>query len=214
MIKQGLAVVDVGRSTENSTRLQASDAAGRLAAYLDFWRSRGSSKHTLMGPVATIIDTLRREDASSGDLLGRAIRQHELAQQRRMEPEALAELEEGVGRVLNLVSPLKPAERLRLLTSIEWEVFYLRRRRQQERTARLRAAWHEFVRNRHGDDIQMVQRAWKRPDIATWEKLPHPWESRSATTGSLGEDARSFLSAYRSPRGTLVLEEGEGDEEP
>lgn len=208
MIKTELCVVDRGSVAEGEVQRQAGTAALPLAAYLDSWPSRGVSKHTLMGPVADILDTLRHEDASPERLLGQAMRTHELAAQWRLSAEAHAELEKGVRSLVALVQPLKPAERQRLLTAVEWEVFYHRRKRQQTYLAERNAAWQAFVRNRYGDDLDVLRRAWEQPDLRDWQRLPSPSSART-TPGQLGQDAQAFYADYRSKRSVPIVEDEE-----
>lgn len=208
MIKTELCVVDRGSATEGETQRQAATAALPLAAYLDSWPSRGVSKHTLMGPVADILDTLVRGDASPESLLGKAMRRHELAAQWRMPADAQAELEQGVRTLVDLVEPMKPAERQRLLTAVEWEVFYHRRKRQQTYLAERNAAWRAFIRNRYSDDIDTLRCTWAQPNLRDWQHLPSPSGSRTAQ-GQLGQDAQAFYVEYRSKRTVLVIDDEE-----
>jgi hypothetical protein len=209
VIKEDLCVVERGSATAGEAQRQAAIAAEPMAAYLEYWPSRGVSKHMLMGPVAIILDTLRRSDASPEQLLGRAMRAHELAAQGRMPAEAQESLEKGVRALVALVKPLKPAERVNALTAVEWEVFYHRRKRRQQYLAERDAAWQAFVRQRYADDLATIQHVWARPDLTDWRRLPSPARLRNAE-GPAGQDASAFYKELAARRTIPAVEDDEG----
>lgn len=170
--------------------------ASSFAAYLAEWRGSGSSRHALMGPVARVLDLVRRGQADFGEIMGRALRMHEMAAP-YLSPRGRQSLEQGVRDLLDVIERCPLAARRRVLEQVEYHVYYLRRMELLRRLEEIFNAWCDFVKQKYGDDIPAVQQAWGDGKYQDFAKLPFPSRRRAAEDSPLGRDIKEFLEKHK-----------------
>ena len=170
--------------------------ASSFAAYLAEWRGSGSSRHALMGPAARVLDLVRRGQADFGEIMGRALRMHEMAAP-YLSPNGRQSLEQGVRDLLDAIEGCPLAARRRVLEQVEYHVYYLRRMELLRRMEAVYNAWRDFVQQKYGGDIAAVQRAWGDSRYQDFAKLPFPSRQRAKEDSPLGQDIKEFLQKHR-----------------
>ncbi len=196
-IQRPLYVVRPERFDANELKPKIEAIASSFAAYLAEWPVRGSSRHALMGPVARVLDLVRRGQADFGEIMGRALRMHEMAAPFRSQGAARQRLEEGVRGLLDVVEGCPLAARRRVLEQVEYHVYYLRRMELLRRREAVFNAWRNFLGQKYGGDIAAVQRAWGDSKYRDFARLPFPWPRRAEEDSPLGRDVKAFLETHK-----------------
>jgi hypothetical protein len=191
-----LYVVQPERFDAKELKPKIEAIASSFAAYLAEWRGTGSSRHALMGPVARVLDLVRRGQADFGEIMGRALRMHEMAAP-YLSPGGRQSLEQGVRDLLNTIERCPLAARRRLLEQVEYHVYYLRRLASLRRMEAIYNAWCDFVKQKYGGDIAAVQRAWGDSRYQDFARLPFPSGRRAEENSPLGRDVKEFLEKHR-----------------
>ena len=194
-IQRPLYVVRPERFDANELKPRVEAIAGSFAAYLAEWRGSGSSRHALMGPVARVLDLVRRGQADFGEIMGRALRMHEMAVP-FLSADARQGLEQGVRDLLGVVENCPLAARRRVLEQVEYHVYYLRRMELLRRLEQVYDAWRDFVQQKYGD-IAAVQRAWGDSKYQDFARLPFPSRRRAGEDSPLGRDIKEFLEKHK-----------------
>lgn len=217
-IRRPLYVVRTERFDVNELKLKIEAIASSFAAYLGEWRGTGSSRHALMGPVARVLDLVRRGQADFGEIMGRALRMHEMAVP-FLSPGGRQSLENAVRDLLDVIGSYPPAARRRVLEQVEYHVYYLRRLEFLRRIEAVYNAWRAFVVQKYGGDIAAVQRAWGDSKYRDFARLPFPSRRRAEDDSPLGRDIKEFLEKHKeaaeeieeAEEGGLAPTEVEGD---
>ncbi len=196
MIRRPLYVVRPGRFDVNELKPKIESIASSFATYLAEWRGTGSSRHALMGPVDRVLDLIRRGQADFGEIMGRALRMHEMAAP-YLSPGGRQSLEQGVRDLLDAIEGCPLAARRRVLEQVEYHVYYLRRMESLRRMEAIYDAWRDFVKQKYGGDIAAVQRAWGDSKYQEFAKLPFPSRRRAEEDSPLGRDIKEFLEKHR-----------------
>ncbi|GEM_PF-716889 len=195
-IPRPLYVVRPERFNVNELKPKIEAIASSFAAYLAEWRGTGSSRHALMGPAARVLDLVRRGDADFGEIMGRALRMHEMAAP-YLSPGGRQSLEKAVRDLLDVIASCPLAARRRVLEQVEYHVYYLRRLELLRRLEKVYDAWRDFVQQQYGRDIAAVQRAWGDSKYQDFAKLPFPSRRRAEENSPLGRDVKEFLEKHR-----------------
>jgi hypothetical protein len=210
-----LYVVRPERFDVNELKPKIESIASSFAAYLTEWRGSSSSRHALMGPVARVLDLVRRGQADFGEIMGRALRMHEMAAP-YLSPGGRQSLENAVRDLLDVIERCPLAARRRVLEQVEYHVYYVRRMadlRRRKANAEIFDAWCDFVKQKYGGDIAAVQRAWGDSKYQDFAKLPFPLRQRAKEDSPLGRDVKEFLEKHREAAEELEEAE-EGGLEP
>jgi len=195
-IPRPLYVVRPERFDATALRPKIEAIASSFAAYLAEWRGTGSSRHALMGPVARVLDLVRRGQADFGEIMGRALRMHEMATP-FLSLGGRQSLEKAVRDLLGVVKVCPLAARRRVLEQVEYHVYYLRRLESLRRLEAVSKAWRDFVQQKYGDDIAAVQRAWGDSKYQDFARLPFPSRRRAGEDSPLGRDIKEFLERHK-----------------
>jgi hypothetical protein len=195
-IPRPLYVVRPERFDANELKPKIESIASSFAAYLAEWPTRGNSRHALMGPVARVLDLVRRGQADFGEIMGRALRMHEMAAP-YLSPGGRQSLEKAVRDLLDAIEGCPLAARRRMLEQVEYHVYYLRRMELLRRLEKVYDAWRDFVQQKYGGDIAAVQRAWGDSRYQDFAKLPFPSRRRAGEDSPLGRDIREFLEKHK-----------------
>jgi len=195
-IPRPLYVVRPERFDANELKPKIESIASSFAAYLAEWRGTGSSRHALMGPVARVLDLVRRGQADFGEIMGRALRMHEMATP-FLSLGGRQSLEKAVRDLLGVVEVCPLAARRRVLEQVEYHVYYLRRLESLRRLEAVSKAWRDFVQQKYGDDIAAVQRAWGDSKYQDFARLPFPSRRRAGEDSPLGRDIKEFLERHK-----------------
>lgn len=195
-IQRPLYVVRPERFDVNELKPRIEAIASSFAAYLAEWRGTGSSRHALMGPVARVLDLVRRGQADFGEIMGRALRMHEMAAP-YLSPEGRQSLEKAVRDLLDAIEGCPLAARRRVLEQVEYHVYYLRRMELLRRLEAVFNAWRDFVKQKYDGDIAAVQRAWGDSRYQDFGRLPFPSRRRAEEDSPLGRDVKEFLEKHR-----------------
>ena len=195
-IRRPLYVVRPERFDANELKPKIEAIASSFATYLDEWRGTGGSRHALMGPAARVLDLVRRGQADFGEIMGRALRMHEMAAP-YLSPGGRQSLEQGVRELLDVIDRCPLAARRRVLEQVEYHVYYLRRLEFLRRMEAVYNAWRNFVQQKYGGDIAAVQHAWGDGKYQDFAKLPFPSRRRAEENSPLGRDIREFLEKHR-----------------
>lgn len=195
-IRRPLYVVRPERFDVNELKPKIEAIASSFAAYLAEWRGTGSSRHALMGPVARVLDLVRRGQADFGEIMGRALRMHEMAAP-YLSLGGRQSLENAVRDLLDVIERCPLAARRRVLEQVEHHVYYLRRLEFLRRMEAVYNAWRNFVQQKYGGDIAAVQRAWGDSKYQDFAKLPFPSRRLVGQDSPLGRDVKEFLEKHR-----------------
>ncbi len=190
--RRPLYVVRPERFDVNELKPKIESIASSFATYLAEWRGTGSSRHALMGPVARVLDLVRRGQTDFWEIMGRALRMHEMVAP-YLSPGGRQSLEQGVRDLLGVVEGCPLAARRRVLEQVEYHVYYLRRMELLRRLEAIYNAWRDFVQHKYGGDIAAVQRAWGDSRYQDFARLPFPSRRRAGEDTPLGRDIREFL---------------------
>ncbi len=195
-IQRPLYVVRPERFDANELKPKIESIASSFATYLAEWRGTGGSRHALMGPVARVLDLVRRGQADFGEIMGRALRMHELAAP-FLGPGGRQSLETGVRDLLVVVEGCPLAVRRRVLEQVEYHVYYLRRMEFLRRLEEVYNDWRDFLERKYGGDIGAVQRAWGDSKYRDFARLPFPSRRRAEEDSPLGRDVKAFLETHQ-----------------
>lgn len=195
-IPRPLYVVRPERFDAGEMRPKIESIASSFAAYLTEWRGAGSSRHALMGPVARVLDLVRRGQSDFGEIMGRALRMHEMASP-YLSSGGRQTLEQGVRDLLGVIEDCPLAARRRVLEQVEYHVYYLRRMELLRRMEAVYNAWRDFVQEKYSGDIAAVQRAWGDSKYQDFAKLPFPSRRRAEENSPLGRDVKEFLEKHK-----------------
>jgi hypothetical protein len=195
-IQRPLYVVRPERFDVNELKPKIESIASSFAAYLAEWRGSGSSRHALMGPVARVLDLVRRGQVDFGEIMGRALRMHEMAAP-YLSPGGRQSLEKAARDLLDVIASCPLAARQRVLEQVEYHVYYLRRLELLRRLEKVYDAWRDFVQQKYGGDIAAVQHAWGDSKYQDFAKLPFPSRRLAGQDSPLGRDIKEFLEKHR-----------------
>lgn len=196
---RALITTTPGPVDEKKIEALSAEIVAAFDRYLDRYPSRNRrSKYASMGPVARILDLVRIKGASAEHILGVAIRMHEMnpIASRYVSPEAIAELETGTKKLLELVQ-IAPSSRLaRVLGRLDYSVYYLRRKKGIE--------WRQHIASAFGAFAQERSALFKEGVFPA--RRGRAWES-------MNEQQREIVEAFWTERPDLEAVEADVDED-
>ncbi len=195
MIKERLYAVQLKRFDAKKLQPEIEAIASGFANYLAEWRTSGGSRHALMGPVARVLDFARRGESNFGEIIGRALRAHEMAMP-YLSPVARQNLEDSTRRMLLLIDQVPLTARRRILEQIEYHVFYLRRIDLLHRLEKISDAWRQYLEDKY-KDISALRAAWKDTRYTDFSRLPFPSRRLAEQGSALGSDVKEFFEARK-----------------
>jgi hypothetical protein len=143
-----------------------------LTRYLDeVPRKSTRSKHGLMGPVGKILSEVKSGRRDPASLKGYAVRVHE-ATSRSPSPAGLQALEEGIDRIVKLLTEVPITAHDRLLDRLDYGLYYDLRKQELESKEMRRQAWIGFVRNKYDTEAKLSE-TWGE-QIAAFDDLYLP----------------------------------------
>jgi hypothetical protein len=143
-----------------------------LTRYLDeVPRKSTRSKHGLMGPVGKILSEVKSGRRDPASLKGYAVRVHE-ATSRSPSPAGLQALEEGIDRIVNLLTEVPITAHDRLLDRLDYGLYYDLRKQELKSKEMRRQAWIGFLRDKYGTEAKLSE-TWNE-QIAAFDDLYLP----------------------------------------
>jgi hypothetical protein len=140
------------------------------------------SKYGLMGPVGKILSEVKSGRRDAASLKGYAVRVHE-ATGRRLSPEGLEVLGQGIDLLVTLLEEAPITAHDRILDRLDYGLYYELRKTEFESKEARRQSWVEFLRKKHGNE-EGLSEAWGEP-VAGFDEVYLPRKSE----GSRGKRA-------------------------
>ncbi len=168
---------------------------GKLFAdYLGSYTSKnsGRSKHSEMGPVGKILRKVKTFCEGGADLKGEAIRIHQMtAKNPYLAAETLQKLEQGIDKLVNLVSSVPLNARNRIIERVGYTVYWYYNKARQEYFDRIRREFTEYIIQKYKSE-KALQEAWEDENIK-FDKLPYPSKTTEGTEQKKA-DVQEFLN--------------------
>lgn len=134
-----------------------------LDSYLDFYIPKGrrvNSKHSQLGPAGKMIRILRSNKLVTKDaLIGQIVSIHENTGN-RVYIDAKKKLEEGVDTIMKTLADVPKTKRLRVLSEIDYGLYFARKKKFLEYLDDLQKRWAEFLQKRYDNSIDKLINAW------------------------------------------------------
>ena len=163
-----------------SVQSKIDSAREALTRYLDeVPRKSTRSKHGLMGPVGKILSEVKSGRRDPPSLKGYAVRVHE-ATSRSPSPAGLQALEEGIDRIVKLLTEVPITAHDRLLDRLDYGLYYDLRKKELESKEMRRQAWIGFLRNKYDTEAKLPE-TWGE-QIATFDELYLPRKAEGSKT--------------------------------
>ncbi|MEX0806074.1 MAG: hypothetical protein WD688_22560 [Candidatus Binatia bacterium] len=163
-----------------SVQSKIDSAREALTRYLDeVPRKSTRSKHGLMGPVGKILSEVKSGRRDPASLKGYAVRVHE-ATSRSPSPAGLQALEEGIDRIVKLLTEVPITAHDRLLDRLDYGLYYDLRKKELESKEMRRQAWIGFLRNKYDTEAKLSE-TWGE-QIATFDELYLPRKAEGSKT--------------------------------
>ena len=163
-----------------SVQSKIDSAREALTRYLDeVPRKSTRSKHGLMGPVGKILSEVKSGRRDPPSLKGYAVRVHE-ATSRSPSPAGLQALEEGIDRIVKLLTEVPITAHDRLLDRLDYGLYYDLRKKELESKEMRRQAWIGFLRNKYDTEAKLSE-TWGE-QIATFDELYLPRKAEGSKT--------------------------------
>jgi len=132
-------------------------------SYLDEYPIKGGrSKHTLMGPVAKVLDRAQAGQWEAEPLTGYAVRMHEMNPLTggRVSQKAVARLREGTEKLLALCRDVPVTALASTAEQIDYNVYFRRWVKSRQWLEQRQAELVTFLREKYGGDDARFCKAW------------------------------------------------------
>jgi hypothetical protein len=170
----------------DSIRLKIESIVAQFDKYLDEYPAKtAKSKHSVMGPVAKILERAQTRKWDAQALTGYALRAHEMNPKARgyLSPTARKALEEGTAQLVALCREVPVTAVAKVVERIDYSVYYVRRKKGIERLENTRQMFIRFLRDRYGDNFDSLADAWgakDAKDISTFDEIRYPSDKNEA----------------------------------
>lgn len=193
-----------GRFDLDSVRPRIESIVSAFDLYLDEYPVKtAKSKHSIMGPVAKILERAQTRKWDTQSLIGYAMRVHEMNPKARgyLSPAARQALEEGTDQLVVLCSEVPVTAVAKVVERIDYSLYYARRKKGIEWLENTRHMFASFLRDKYGDDFTKLAAAWgakDSKDLGGFDEVRYP--SRGEAYKKYGEgrktDADDFWKQY------------------
>jgi len=155
-----------------------------LNDYLDTFIPKGRvwTKYSLEGPAGKLISILKSGKLSTKSaLIGQITTIHESTGNRLTE-ESAKKLEKAVDALLEVLDGVPPTKRLRVLSEVDYGLYFERKKKLLEMLARNQEEWISFLKGKY-QDINRLNEAWnltvegKNKPYSDFSKIDWPTSS-------------------------------------
>lgn len=166
----------------------------KFSVYLDGFQSKqkSDSKHTVMGPVGKILEKAKTSEWSKSDLLGYALRVHEMTNESGsyLKKESLEAMEEAVEKILELLIKTPLNCKTKVIEHIGHAVYYKRRKQNIEYFESVRKEFLCFLKNKYGTN-EKLSKIWGVDSKI--EDILYPSKNQlKKSSGKKAEDIKYF----------------------
>lgn len=168
-------------------------------------RKSTRSKHGLMGPVGKILSEVKSGRRDTASLKGFALRVHE-AMGKTPTPAALQALEQGIDRLVSVLSDAPVTAHDALLDRLDYGLYFDLRKKALESKEVRRQAWIAFVRSRYGDEAKLSN-AWNEVGAA-FDELYLPRKAQGSKSKK-ATPRQKDVAAFWESQGAVLAEEEE-----
>jgi hypothetical protein len=189
----------------------------KLDSYLDTFipkGRRGTSKHSLLGPAGKLIGMMRSDKlATKQALIGQIVSIHENTGN-RITVDGTKRLEEAVESILRTMADVPKTKRLRVLSEIDYGLYFTRKRKLLEYLDDMQKRWTKFLQDKYKNNINDLNMAWGLSDqtdikpLADFQKLMPPTMSFQRKVSNL-EQAKRDIEEFRNRARIELVEEEE-----
>jgi len=162
VLRRGLLQVRHERFDVKSRHEAIQKSVSSLNDYLDTFIPKGrwgASKHSLLGPAGKLISILKSGKLSTKTaLIGQITTIHENTGS-RLTVEAANKLEKAVGDLLEAMKDVPSTKRLRVLSEVDYGLYFRRKKKLLEILARNQEQWVSFLKEKY-QDISRLNEAW------------------------------------------------------
>jgi len=169
-------------------------------------RKSTRSKHGLMGPVGKILSEVKSGRRDTPSLKGFALRVHE-AMGRMPTPAALRALEQGIDRLVSVLSDAPVTAHDALLDRLDYGLYFDLRKKALESKEARRQAWIGFVRSRYGNEAKLSD-AWNAA-VAAFDELYLPRKAEGSKSKKATPRQKDVAAFWESQGATVAAEEEE-----
>jgi hypothetical protein len=144
---------------------QVADIVTLFDGYLDEYPLKGGrSKHTLMGPVAKVLDRAQAGQWDAEPLTGYAVRMHEMNPLTggRVSQTAVARLREGTEKLLTLCHDVPVTALASTVEQIDYNVYFRRWVKSRQWLEQRQAELVAFLNEKYGGDDVKFCKAWAK----------------------------------------------------
>lgn len=191
-----------------------------LDSYLDSYFRKGkrvSSKHSQMGPAGKMIRMLRTNKLTTREsLIGQIVSIHENTGN-RVSIEAMKKLEEAANIITNTLAEVPNTKRQRVLSEIDYGLYFARKKKMLEYLDNLQKRWIEFLQNKY-KNIDDLNLAWGIDEhtsirsVDSFTKLYPPTKYFEGKLSTNYQQIKNDLNEFRKLTKLEPIEEEEEEE--
>jgi len=170
--------------------------------YLDGYPVKTArSKHSVMGPVAKILERAQTRKWDPESLIGYALRVHEMNPRSYgiIAPGTRDALEQGTRTLIELCNEIPVTAVAKIVERIDYSIYYRRRKKGLERMEAIRSAFADYLKARYHDDAAALAEAWEEKGL-TFEDVRYPSRTSEAykrAKGARKNDIDGFWNQYK-----------------
>ncbi len=193
-----------GRFDLDSVRPRIDSIVSAFDQYLDDYPVKtAKSKHSIMGPVAKILERAQTRKWDTQSLIGYAMRVHEMNPKARgyLSPSARQALEDGTDQLVTLCNDVPVTAVAKVVERIDYSLYYARRKKGIEWLENTRRMFISFLRDRYGNDFPRLADAWgakDAKDLNSFDEVHYPSRGEAYKKYSDGRktDVDNFWKQY------------------
>jgi hypothetical protein len=158
----------------DSTRPRMEAIVGLFDQYLDEYPAKtAKSKHSVMGPVAKILERAATRKWDAQALTGYALRVHEMNPKAKgyLSPTARQALEEGTAQLVALCREIPVTAVDKVVERIDYSLYYARRKKGIEWLESTRQMFVRFLQEKYSNDFGQFTAAWGEKDAKGMESF-------------------------------------------
>ncbi|MCD6398365.1 MAG: hypothetical protein J7L08_00400 [Candidatus Aenigmarchaeota archaeon] len=171
-----ILMITTGEIDLEKRKKKIQEISETLSRYLDFYPvSNSISKYSVMGPVSKIIEMAKNRKNTPEFIKARALRMHEMNRiSGYVSTDAIKIMEEAVDELLKFRQELSPIELSKTMEMIDYEVYFMRRKKNIERLEKIRKDFIKYIKGNYKNNIDELKSKWSKSDINDWNHIKFP----------------------------------------